>query len=142
MVLSEIQSQTSSNSTTDSRVVLVVVKPEKMSASARLLYQEENVLGKGIGCVAIKNIEKGTLVMREHLQLLVSEEEILRDPKIHILQKFRQIAEGAINCFLEMSGEDQENYMNNYASQNWSRGMANDFRSVMHATDQMTFRNI
>ena len=116
-----------------------------MSAPARLLYQEENVLGKGIGCIAIENIKKGTLVIRERPQLLVSGEEISRDPKIPIVQKFAQIAEGAINCFLEMSREDQENYMklhNTYASENWSRGMATDYRSVMHATDQMTFPNI
>ena len=119
-------------------------QPEKMSASARLLYQEEDVLGKGIGCIAIKHIKKGTLVIREVLQLFFSEKEILRDPKISIL-KFCQITGGVINCFLDVSHEDQENYTklhNNYDSQNCSHGMATDYRSVMQATDQMTFPNI
>ena len=109
------------------------------------LYQEESVSGKGIGCMAIKNIKKGSLVIRERPQLFVSDEEILRDPNIPILQKFLQIAEGAINCFLEMSQEDQEEYMklhNCYDGENWSHGMATDYRSVMHATGQMTFPNI
>ena len=53
------------------RLEKIVEQPEKMSASARLLYQEEDVLGKGIGCIAIKHIKKGTLVIREVLQLLL-----------------------------------------------------------------------
>ena len=120
-------------------------KLEKMSASEGLLYKEENILGKGIGCVAVKSIKKGTLLVREHPQLFLSDKEILEDPNIPILQEFLQIAEGVIMGFLEMSREDQENYMklhNNYASDNWSQRMAASYRSVMQATDQMTFPNI
>ena len=79
---------------------------------------------KGIGCVAIKNIKKGSLVIRERPQLFVSDEEILRDPNIPILQKFLQIAESVINCFLEMPQEEQKEYMklhNCYDGENWSQ---------------------
>ena len=116
-----------------------------MSASEGLLYKEENILGKGVGCVAVKSIKKGTLLVREHPQLFLSDKEILEDPNIPILQEFLQIAKGVIMGFLEMSREDQENYMklhNNYASDNWSQRMVASYRSVMQATDQMTFPNI
>ena len=63
-------------------------KLEKMSASAGLLYKEENILGKEIGCVAVKSIKKGTLLVREHPQLFLSDKEIEEDPNIPILQKF------------------------------------------------------
>ena len=110
-----------------------------------LLYQEESVPVKGIGCVAIKDIKKGNLVLREVPQLLQADEEIIRDPNTSTMQKFLQIADGVMKSFLGMSREDQESYMklhNNYDSKSWSAGMMLDYSFVMQATGQMTFPNI
>ena len=91
-----------------------------------LLYQEESVPVKGIGCVAIKDIKKGNLVLREVPQLFQADEEIIRDPNTSTMQKFLQIADGVMKSFLGMSREDQESYMklhNNYDCKSWSAGM-------------------
>ena len=68
------------------------------------MYREENMPGKGIGCIAVKEIKKRRLVLMEFLQLFnPSDEQISRDPNIPMPQEFLKIAEGVMKSFLGIS---------------------------------------
>ena len=112
---------------------------EKMSGADSLLFKEENVPGKGVGCVAMKNIKKGTLVLRETPQLYFPEQK-----EGSSLDAYRENAEAVIEGFTRMSRDDQRKYLelcNNFEGDrgNLSPGMNIDFDAVMEATNDMTF---
>ena len=110
-----------------------------MSGADSLLFKEENVPGKGVGCVAMKNIKKGTLVLRETPQLYFPEQK-----EGSSLDAYRENAEAVIEGFTRMSRDDQRKYLelcNNFEGDrgNWSPGMNIDFDAVMKATNNITF---
>lgn len=93
-----------------------------MAHSEPLPYKEENLSGKGVGCVAIQEIAKGSLVLRELPLLFLSEEN-----RNH---------HAVIKSFLAMSAEDQEEFLkmhNNYEedSDNWSDAMQNEYQKAL-----------
>ena len=105
-----------------------------------MFYKEESVPGKGMGCIAIKDIKKGSLVLRESPQLVLTDQ---------MVADYDNLDHAVIESFLEMSKEQQERYLelhNNYDvaciedSDNWSDGMKNDYKAVMPTL--MTFPNI
>ena len=79
-VMLKPQSSHTVTTTGNHKLVQSVVSPEhcfeeKMSGADSLLFKEENVPGKGVGCVAMKNIKKGTLLLRESPQLYIPEQK-------------------------------------------------------------------
>jgi hypothetical protein len=71
-------------------------------STADTLYNEEDVAGNGVGCIASKDIKKGNLILREIPVLLTD----VRDGPATIAS-----VEEIIGAFVEMLGEDQEKYM-------------------------------
>jgi hypothetical protein len=63
------------------------------------------VLGKGVGCIASKDIKKGSLILRE-IPVLFTD---VRDGPTSI-----NPVEEIIGAFVEMPGEDLEKYMTLY----------------------------
>merc|ERR1712037_825266 len=104
-----------------------------------LLYKEEKLLGKGISCIAIKDIKRGSLLLREFPQLLISDQMIEYD--------YDNLHNNVIGSFLNMSEEDQERYMELYNmydedSENWSDGIKEILNEALLATNGMVFSNI
>ena len=115
---------------------------EKVSTS-ETLYEKQFVDGKGVGCFAIRDIRKGSLVLREFPVLHTPDTRFEREDIT--FQDQRQTTEGIIKAFLDMSEEDQGSYMklyNKYNSATWSNGMEKQLESVMNATAKMTFAGI
>ena len=85
------------------------------STSETDLYREEKLPGKGVGCIALVEIMKGNLVLRETPQLLhpVSAKRQL----IHDDEEYEEEEEEAkhlefcVNAFMKMSKKDQESYL-------------------------------
>ena len=71
-----------------------------------MLFKEEFVPGKGVGCVAMKNIKKGTLVLRETPQLYFPEQK-----EGSSFDAYRKNAEAVIEGFTRMSRDDQSKYL-------------------------------
>ena len=91
-----------------------------------VLYSERRLAGKGIGCIASKDIKKGSLVLRERPQLLIPEQ----DNPTH--QGAVHHAENVVKAFMEMSKEDQEGYMKLHNKFNddrtaWSERLKREF---------------
>ena len=110
-----------------------------MSTSESKLYKEEKVVGKGIGCIAMKEIKKGSLVLREAPQLLYPDVGIRT-----FEESFRHI-EVVIKTFLDMSKEGQESYFNLHNKfdddkTTWSDGMKQHSKNLVHFINQMTFK--
>ena len=104
-----------------------------------LLYKEEKLLEKGISCIAIKDIKKGSLLLREFPQLLISDQMIEYD--------YDNLHNNVIGSFLNMSEEDQERYMELYNMydedrENWSDGIKEILNEALLATNGMVFSNI
>ena len=102
-----------------------------------LLYSEVNVSGKGIGCIANKEIKKGSLVLRESPQLLIPEHD---NPTF---QGAVQHAENVVKVFMGMSKEDQESYLKlhnkfNGDTTTWSEGLTRGFKGKMLVTSELT----
>jgi hypothetical protein len=87
----------------------------KRVSTTDTLYSEEDVAGKGVGCIASKDIKKGSLILREIPALFTD----VRDGPVTIAS-----GKKIIGAFVEMSGEDQERYMTLYNA-NYGRN-AND----------------
>jgi hypothetical protein len=64
-------------------------------STADTLYSEEDVAGKGVGCIASKDIKKGSLILRETPILILN------------VASVKEI----LGTFMKMSEEDQEKYM-------------------------------
>jgi hypothetical protein len=87
----------------------------KRVSTTDTLYSEEDVAGKGVGCIASKDIKKGSLILREIPAIFTD----VRDGPVTIAS-----GKKIIGAFVEMSGEDQERYMTLYNA-NYGRN-AND----------------
>ena len=103
-----------------------------MADAESVLFREEIIPGKGIGCIAIQDIAKGSLVLRELPLLFLSEQ---------------MTNHAVIQSFIRMSRDDQERYTGLHNifevdSDNWSEGMKNEYRAAMLATNGMTFSEI
>merc|ERR1712130_5651 len=103
------------------------------------LYREENISEKGISCIAINEIKKGSLLLREFPQLLISDQMIEYD--------YDNLHKNVIGSFLNMSVEDQERYMELYNmydedSEKWSDGIKEILNEALLATNGMVFSNI
>ena len=94
-----------------------------------LLYREEEVLGKGVGCVAIRRIKKGTLLLREKpvfdIKIIGDENNYLRH-------------------FVDLTSEDQEKYLGLYNvydihSSEWSSQMKSDLEEAMRESNNLNF---
>ena len=123
------------------QVLLLEEKLEAVSTSESELYKVEKVAGKGVGCIAMKVIKKGSLVLREAPQMLYP------DVSIRTFDESFQYIEVVIKAFLEMSEVDQESYLNLHNKfdadeTTWSVGMAQQFTAVLHSTNQMKFLSI
>ena len=121
------------------QVSLLAEKLETMSTSESELYKVEKVAGKGVGCVAVKEIKKGSLVLREAPQMLYPDMDGVRT----VEESFRHI-EVVIEAFMEMSVEDQESFLDLHNKfdddkTNWSDGMGKQFTALARSADQMTF---
>ena len=124
------------------QVSLLAEKLETVSTSESELYKVEKVAGKGVGCVAVKEIKKGSLVLREAPQMLYPDMDGVRT----VEESFRHI-EVVIKAFMEMSVEDQESFLDLHNKfdddkTNWSDGMGKQFTALSRSADQMTFPNI
>ena len=94
-------------------------------------------MGKGIGCIANKDIREGSLVLREFPQLDLTEhmEEDLDNMDLDAVKSF--LDQGVIKSFLKMSSEDQEGYMklhNNYDIgdvDHWSGAMKKEYKAAL-----------
>ena len=107
------------------------------STSKSELYSEANVAGKGIGCIASKEIKKGILVLRESPQLLLPEQD---SPTF---QGAVQHAEDIIKVFKGMSQEDQESYLklhNKFDDDRttWSERLKREFEGKMLVISELT----
>ena len=114
---------------------------ETLSTSEHELYKEEKLAGKGVGCIAMKEIKKGNLVLREAPQL------VYPDVSVTTWEESFQQFEVVVKTFMEMSKEDQERYLdlhNKFDDEEttWSVGMKQQFKTLLHLTNQMTFPNI
>ena len=81
---------------------------EEMAAGGSLIFKEESLPGRGIGCVALQDVKRGGLIFREFPQLSLSDEvlEDLDNLKVYVGKSV-----------LEMSSELKWRYMklqNNY----------------------------
>ena len=108
------------------------------STSKSELYSEANVAGKGIGCIASKEIKKGSLVLRESPQLLIPEQD---SPTF---EGAVQHAEEIIKVFKGMSQEDQESYLklhNKFDDDDrttWSERLKREFEGKMLVISELT----
>ena len=105
-----------------------------MARAESPLYKEASIPGKGTGCIAVKDIKKGNLVLKELPQLLIEDD-------------FDNLHKNAIKSFLKMSLQDQKRYMklsNLYEedSENWTEGMREILNEAMSQTNGMVFSNI
>ena len=111
-----------------------------LTTSEPALYRLEEVAGKGIGCIATQDIQKGCLILRETPQLLVPE----FDDSASLKEKLVNV----IKVFLQMSPEDKENYLNLYNMytavewEEWSDAMKYRAQAVKRVLDQMRVPNI
>ena len=94
-----------------------------------LLYREEEVLDRGVGCVAIRRIKKGTLLLREKplfgIKIIGDENNYLRH-------------------FVDLTSKDQEKYLKLYNMYNrpiseWSNEMKSDLEKVMTESNNLNF---
>ena len=70
------------------------------------LYKKEQLPGKGVGCIALVEIKKGDLVLREAPQLL--------HPVLSENPSSEETVKNYVHCvlaFMEMSKEDQKSYL-------------------------------
>ena len=131
---SERSTKNTSMASGGEQVSSLAEKLETMSTSEPQLYKVEKVAGKGVGCIAMKEIKKGSLVLREAPQLLYPENGI---------RTFVDV----LKVFVEMSKEDRESYLdlhNKFDDDKTTRsnGMKQDFANFLHSTNQMTIPNI
>ena len=113
-----------------------------VSTSKAQPYKEEKLVGKGLGCIATKSIKRGSLVLREAPQLV--HPEITNDGSSFLK---REDYEVCIKAFMEMSKEDQENYLklhNKFKSNqsNWSSIMKQQHADLLELTNKMSLPNI
>ena len=81
---------------------------EEMAARGSLIFKEESLPGRGIGCVALQDVKRGGLIFREFPQLSLSDE---------VLEDLDNLEVNVVKSFLEMSLELKWRYMklhNNY----------------------------
>ena len=104
-----------------------------------LAYQEERLPGKGISCIATKDIKKGSLVLRESPQLFLTDQ---------MVEDLDNLEKNVIESFLGMSRENRKKYMrlhNIYRKrENWSEEMKNDLqeRAAKLAKNEMVVSNL
>ena len=101
------------------------------------LYSETHLAEKGIGCIASKDIKKGSLVLRESPQLLIPEQD---NPTF---KGSVQHAENVVKTFMGMSKEDQESYLKLHNKFNddrkaWSEGLKREFEAKMVVMSKLT----
>ena len=125
------------------KVSILTKELEEVSMSESALYRVESVEGKGIGCIAVQDVKKGSIVLRESPQLLTQ----FCYGKITITQENLQLTKVIIKGFMAMSREDQEEYMklcNKYDEDitKWSERMRLEHQSVVQAANNMTLEGI
>ena len=118
---------------------LETASAEPLSAESKI-YKEEEVAGKGVGCIARKEIKKGSLVLREAPQLLHPD----YNPGITHFEQFCEQIEVIVNSFMMMSKKDQESYLDLHSmfdddKARWSNGMKQHFTALQDSMNQMTF---
>ena len=101
----------------------------ELESDLGLLYREEEVLGKGVGCVAICRIKKGTLLLREKP---VFDIKIIGDEKNYLKH------------FVDLTSQDQEKYLGLYNvydshSSEWSNQMKSDLEAAMRESNNLNF---
>ena len=110
-----------------------------MARAESFLYQEELLPGKGVGCIAVRDIEAGSLVLKEFPQLLMSDRTTEYD--------FDDLHDDVVKSFLKMELEDQQRYMELYNMHdedigNWSEGVKECFDGARLKLFGMVFSNI
>ena len=98
------------------------------------VYSEQEVAGKGVGCVAARRVKKGSLLLREK-------------PVFEIEVEDGESTQAMMKQFVMLTKEDKEKYLGLYNAYNcdtseWSTKMRSVHKSVMSGTADMTFPDI